>query len=37
MDANWHETFVEFGDDPLIPFPISPLSRIQSEKTHELR
>ncbi|MCY2985223.1 MAG: GIY-YIG nuclease family protein [Planctomycetota bacterium] len=37
MDARWHETFVDFGDDPLMPFPISPLTRIQSDKTDELR
>ena len=37
MDANWHETFVDFGDDPLMPFPLVPPSRIRSEKTDELR
>ena len=37
MDANWHETFVDFGEDPLMPFPRTPLSRIESEKTDELR
>ena len=37
MDASWHETFVDFGEDPLMPFPRTPLSRIESEKTDELR
>jgi excinuclease ABC subunit C len=37
MDANWHELFVDFGEDPLMPFPRSTLSRIESESTIELR
>ena len=37
MDANWHEAFVDFGDDPLMPFPRPAPSRIESENTVELR
>jgi len=37
MDANWHELFVDFGEDPLMPFPRATLSRIESESTIALR
>jgi len=37
MDANWHETFEDFGDDPLMPLPRSALSRIESDRTDELK
>ena len=37
MDANWHETFVDFGEDPLMPFPRTTLSRIEAKSTDELR
>ncbi|MEQ1829341.1 MAG: GIY-YIG nuclease family protein [Pirellula sp.] len=37
MDAYWHETFVDFGDDPLMPYPISALARIDSPHNDELR
>ena len=37
MDANWHETFLDFGEDPLMPFPRTALSRIEAKCTEELR
>ena len=37
MDANWQETFVDFGEDPLMPFPRTALSRIEAKCTEELR
>ena len=37
MDANWHEAFVDFGDDPLMPFPRPAPNRIESENIVELR
>jgi len=37
MEANWHETFVDFGEDPLMPYPRTALGRIESTKTDELR
>ncbi len=37
MDANWHEAFVDFGNDPLMPFPRSALTRIESDCTDVLR
>ena len=37
MDANWQETFVDFGEDPLMPFPRTGLSRIEAKCTEELR
>jgi excinuclease ABC subunit C len=37
MDAGWHETFEDFGDDPLMPYPVASLARIESERTDQLK
>ena len=37
MDAKWHEPFVDFGHDALMPHPIATLARIESERTDELK
>jgi excinuclease ABC subunit C len=37
MDANWQETFVDFGDDPLMPYGLGELARVNAERTEELR
>lgn len=37
MDAIWQETFVNFGDDRLMPYSIADLVRIDSPRTEELR
>jgi excinuclease ABC subunit C len=37
MDAAWHESFVDFGDDALMPYARPPLTRIDSTAKEELR
>jgi excinuclease ABC subunit C len=37
MDANWQDTFVDFGDDPLMPYGLSELARISAQRTEELK
>jgi len=37
MDANWQDTFVDFGDDPLMPFGLGELARISAERTDKLK
>ena len=37
MDANWQDTFVDFGDDPLMPYGLGDLARISAARTEELK
>ena len=37
MDAIWHDTFVDFGEDALMPYPVVPLTRIEAERSDELK
>jgi excinuclease ABC subunit C len=37
MDANWQDTFVDFGDDPLMPYGLSELAKISGQRAEELK
>lgn len=37
MDAQWHDGFVDFGDDLLMPYPAMPLARVESVRPDQLK
>jgi excinuclease ABC subunit C len=37
MDANWHACFTDFGDDPLMPYGLPELGRVEAQATEDLR